>query len=72
MIPFFDGLIAEGWLLDLTIKTWKINSNDRMELLPVACHDCIGAVSIERMEKQAENEEQSLFILLSVTDQRGW
>lgn len=47
MIPFFDGLIPEGWLLDITIKSWKVNPNDRMELLLIACKDCIGAVSIE-------------------------
>lgn len=54
MIPFFDGLIPEGWLLDLTVKNWKINRSDRMELLLVACKDCIGAVSIERIEEQNE------------------
>ena len=47
MIPFFDGLIPEGWLLDITVKNWKVNPNDRMELLLTACRDCIGAVSIE-------------------------
>ena len=47
MIPFFDGLIPEGWLLDITVKNWKVNPNDRMELLLIACKDCIGAVSIE-------------------------
>jgi serine/threonine-protein kinase HipA len=46
MIPFFDGLIPEGWLLDITVKNWKANPNDRMELLLLACKDCIGAVSI--------------------------
>jgi serine/threonine-protein kinase HipA len=47
MIPFFDGLIPEGWLLDITVKNWKVNPNDRMELLLIACRDCIGAVGIE-------------------------
>lgn len=47
MIPFFDGLIPEGWLLVITVKNWKLNSNNRMELLLHACKDCIGAVSIE-------------------------
>jgi len=50
MIPFFDGLIPEGWLLDITVKNWKINPNDRMELLLTACKDCIGAVSVEPIE----------------------
>lgn len=46
LFPFFDGLIPEGWLLDLTEKNWKINTNDRMSILLVACQDCTGAVSV--------------------------
>ena len=55
MIPFFDGLIPEGWLLDITLKNWKLDNRDRMGLLLIACKDCIGAVSIEGIET---NEEQ--------------
>jgi serine/threonine-protein kinase HipA len=47
MISFFDGLIPEGWLLDIAQKNWKLNERDRMGLLLVCCRDCIGAVSIE-------------------------
>ena len=47
MIPFFDGLIPEGWLLDIAEKNWKLNERDRMGLLLVCCRDCIGAVSNE-------------------------
>jgi len=47
MFPFFDGLIPEGWLLDIAQKHWKINMRDRMGLLLICCKDCIGAVSIE-------------------------
>ncbi len=47
MFPFFDGLIPEGWLLDIAAKNWKIDSRDRMGLLLTCCRDCIGAVSIE-------------------------
>ena len=54
MIPFFDGLIPEGWLLDLTVKNWKINPADRMGLLLTACKDCIGAISIEPMNNENE------------------
>lgn len=50
LFPFFDGLIPEGWLLELSIKNWKIDSRDRMSLLLVSCKDCIGAVSIEVLE----------------------
>jgi len=52
--PFFDGLIPEGWLLDITVKNWKANPADRMGLLLVACRDCIGAVSIEKIEEREE------------------
>jgi serine/threonine-protein kinase HipA len=47
MIPFFDGLIPEGWLLEIAEKNWKLNTRDRMGLLLACCRDCIGAVSIE-------------------------
>ncbi len=48
MFPFFDGLIPEGWLLDVAVESWKINPRDRMQLLLTCCRDCIGAVSIEQ------------------------
>jgi serine/threonine-protein kinase HipA len=46
MFPFFDGLIPEGWLLEIAEKNWKLDSRDRMGLLLKTCYDCIGAVSI--------------------------
>lgn len=46
LFPFFDGLIPEGWLLDIAQDNWKINPRDRMSLLLACCKDCIGAVSI--------------------------
>ncbi|PKQ67772.1 phosphatidylinositol kinase [Labilibaculum manganireducens] len=46
MFPFFDGLIPEGWLLDIAEKNWKLRETDRMGLLLACCKDCIGAVSI--------------------------
>lgn len=52
LFPFFDGLIPEGWLLDIAQKNWKLDSRDRMSLLLKTCHDCIGAVSIKA---QGEN-----------------
>lgn len=50
MFPFFDGLIPEGWLLDVAVESWKINPRDRMALLLACCRDCIGAVSIHSMQ----------------------
>ena len=46
LFAFFDGLIPEGWLLDLAIEHWKVKQNDRFELLLLACRDTIGAVTI--------------------------
>lgn len=47
LFPFFDGLIPEGWLLEIAQRNWKLDSRDRMGLLLACCKDCIGAVSIE-------------------------
>jgi serine/threonine-protein kinase HipA len=46
LFPFFDGLIPEGWLLNIAEQSWKIDQRDRMSLLLACCKDCIGAVSI--------------------------
>jgi serine/threonine-protein kinase HipA len=54
MFPFFDGLIPEGWLLDIAEKNWKINPRDRMELLLVCCKDCIGAVSVNPVNEEGQ------------------
>ncbi|MCK9303441.1 MAG: HipA N-terminal domain-containing protein [Bacteroidales bacterium] len=52
LFPFFDGLIPEGWLLDMAEKNWKINNRDRMSLLLACCKDCIGAVSVVSFENE--------------------
>jgi len=54
LFPFFDGLIPEGWLLDIAEQTWKLNPRDRMGLLLACCRDCIGAVSVIPMEVEDE------------------
>ncbi len=46
LFPFFDGLIPEGWLLQIAEKNWKLDARDRMGLLLKTCRDCIGAVSV--------------------------
>ena len=50
LFPFFDGLIPEGWLLDIASTNWKLNPRDRMGLLLTCCKDCIGAVSVEEVK----------------------
>ncbi len=46
LFAFFDGLIPEGWLLDIAIDHWKLKANDRFELLLATCRDSIGAVTV--------------------------
>ncbi len=52
LFPFFEGLIPEGWLLDIASESWKINKSDHMGLLLACCHNCIGAVSVEPISKE--------------------
>lgn len=51
LFPFFDGLIPEGWLLNIAVANWKINARDRFALLLTLCNDCIGCVSIKAIEE---------------------
>ena len=55
LFPFFDGLIPEGWLLDIAEKNWKLNPRDRMGLLMACCKDCIGAVSVHPVNEEAND-----------------
>ena len=52
LFPFFDGLIPEGWLLEVVSKNWKINKEDRFGLLLLACKDCIGDVCVKSEEHE--------------------
>lgn len=51
LFPFFDGLIPEGWLLNVVSRNWKIDTKDRFGLLLIACKDGIGNVSISEEKK---------------------
>ena len=46
LFSFFDGLIPEGWLLDVVLHNWKLNIRDRFGILLVSCKDPIGVVSV--------------------------
>ena len=54
LFPFFDGLIPEGWLLEIAERNWKLNPRDRMGLLMACCKDCIGAVSVHPVIMEEE------------------
>lgn len=57
LFPFFDGLIPEGWLLDIAEQSWKISARDRFSLLLACCKDCIGNVSVIPMERKEDGNE---------------
>ncbi len=46
LFPFFDGLIPEGYLLEVALKKFNISANDRMSLLLKTCKNPIGIVSV--------------------------
>src|SRR5512140_847579 len=51
--PFFENLLPEGWLLEISTAKLKISKDDALGLLLATCADCIGAVEI-RAETAAE------------------
>ena len=46
LFAFFDGLIPEGWLLDVALRNTDISILDRMSLLLLCCKECIGSISV--------------------------
>lgn len=54
LFPFFDGLIPEGWLLDVVLRNTDISELDRFSLLLLCCKDCIGAVSVIPIEENRD------------------
>ena len=52
LFPFFDGLIPEGWLLDVALRNTDISILDRMSLLLLCCKECIGSVSVVPKNKE--------------------
>lgn len=53
LFPFFDGLIPEGYLLELALKKYNIQSNDRMAILLKTCLNPIGIISVK---EEKDNE----------------
>src|SRR5437899_12146233 len=44
--PFFDNLVAEGWLRNAQARALKVDASNRFALLLAFGHDCAGAVSV--------------------------
>lgn len=49
--PFFENLLPEGWLFDVTSKKLKISKDDPFGMLMATCADCVGAVEIEPLSE---------------------
>ena len=54
LFPFFESLLPEGWLLNITVATAKIDKNDKFRLLLHTGEDPIGAVSIRPLEEKSD------------------
>jgi len=52
LFPFFLGLIPEGWLLDLTSRTLKIDPENPFDILLATGGDCIGAVKVVPLNEE--------------------
>jgi HipA-like protein len=44
--PFFENLLPEGWLLEISTAKLKIAKDDAFGLLLATCADCVGAVEV--------------------------
>lgn len=44
--PFFENLLPEGWLLELSTVTLKVAKDDAFGLVLATCGDCVGAAEI--------------------------
>lgn len=56
LFPFFDGMLPEGWLLELTCTSAKIDKNDKFHLLLHTGKDPIGAISVRAADKESHGE----------------
>jgi serine/threonine-protein kinase HipA len=51
LFPFFDGMIPEGWYLDIVAKTLKLDPEDRFGILLATGSHGIGVVTVHAVEE---------------------
>jgi serine/threonine-protein kinase HipA len=51
LLPYFENLLPEGWLLEIATAKLKIPKDDAFGLLLATCADCIGAVEVRPAPK---------------------
>ncbi|OIO12245.1 MAG: hypothetical protein AUJ52_00550 [Elusimicrobia bacterium CG1_02_63_36] len=56
LFPFFDGLLPEGWLLELTSASAKIDKTDKFRLLMYTGKDPIGAISVRHVDEKTHGK----------------
>lgn len=49
LFPFFEGLVAEGWLLKLQSQSLKIDEKDYFSMLLANGEDLIGGVKVKKV-----------------------
>jgi serine/threonine-protein kinase HipA len=52
--PFFENLLPEGWLLEISTTSLKIPKDDAFGLLLATAADCVGAVEIVPEEQVSQ------------------
>ncbi len=50
LFSFFEGLLPEGWYLDIVSMAAKVDAHDSFGLLLATTADTIGAVSVRKSE----------------------
>jgi serine/threonine-protein kinase HipA len=46
LFPFFEGLIPEGYLLEVALQTFKLQPYDHFSILLACGQDVVGSVSV--------------------------
>ena len=50
VLPFFENLLPQGWLLEISTKALRLPKDDVIGLLLHLCRDCVGWVEITPWE----------------------
>src|SRR5258706_213169 len=53
LFPFFEGLLREGWLLDITSAALNLDKSDKFGFLLHTGEDAVGAVSIRPVDEKS-------------------
>ena len=53
LFPFFEGLLREGWLLDIASTALNLDKSDKFGFLLHTGEDAVGAVSIRPADEKS-------------------